>query len=664
MTIAKDFAAKFAVAFVAVAMIFMSVAPAAKAETTEDLQKMINDLLKQVAALQSQTGQGGTSVASGICPYTWTRDLTKGATGDDVMKLQKFLNADEDTRVAAAGVGSVGAETTTFGPATAAAVSKFQVKYRAETLSPANLVNPTGYFGPASRAKANALCSSASTGTTTDETDEDTDTTDEDTDLSGEADLDNFEINDAEDTDVEEGDEDIEIGQVIVEFTDGDAEISRIDLALDGGGTNRPWKAFDSVSLWVDGDKIAEADAGSKSDYLGNEADGVLRFSDLNLVAKEGTEVEISVAATIQDNLDAGELGSWSLTGDSLRFFDADGVATTESDTTITSQSTDFNIAVAGDGEELKFSLGSSNPDASDILVDTDKTTKDETILAYKIKAVDNEIDLTTLAVKLTTSDVIGDVISDIKLVVDGQTFNDEATLLAGTLASTSVTYAFDIDGDVVVGADEEVDVEVVVDFKRQDTNYSNGATIKAEAIVASTVAEGADDLAAGQLKGSAVGKTHTLVATGVTLEVNSVNAKATTANTAADSFGEYTINFDVTAVDETAFVALTAERTSGTSSAIFQIEDANGNATTTGTVTQSLSRKSGGTVSSGYVEIADGETATFELVVTYNPTVAGQYRVQLLDLGYTTVQGGSVVARASAIPVDDFETSSTLVTN
>ena len=78
MTIAKDFAAKLAVAFVAVAMVFSSFAASASAQSTEDLQQMINDLLAQVAALQSQTGQGATGVASAVCPYTWTRDLSSG----------------------------------------------------------------------------------------------------------------------------------------------------------------------------------------------------------------------------------------------------------------------------------------------------------------------------------------------------------------------------------------------------------------------------------------------------------------------------------------------------------------------------------------------------------------------------------------------------------
>lgn len=93
----------------------------------------------------------GTAAPSSACPYTWSRNLTAGSTGDDVMKLQKFLNSDAATQVAASGAGSPGNETSSFGPATKAAVVKFQTK---NDISPA-----AGYFGALSRAKANSLCS-------------------------------------------------------------------------------------------------------------------------------------------------------------------------------------------------------------------------------------------------------------------------------------------------------------------------------------------------------------------------------------------------------------------------------------------------------------------------------------------------------------------------
>ncbi len=79
---------------------------------------------------------------------TITRDLTLNAVGEDVRTLQKFLNARGYT-VATTGSGSMGNETTFFGPATRAAVIRFQL---AQSISPA-----AGYVGPLTRAKLTAL---------------------------------------------------------------------------------------------------------------------------------------------------------------------------------------------------------------------------------------------------------------------------------------------------------------------------------------------------------------------------------------------------------------------------------------------------------------------------------------------------------------------------
>jgi len=133
----------------------------AKAQSSADLQAQINALLAQIAALQGSTGSTG-----GASCTTFTQNLKQGSTGGEVMAVQKFLNSSADTRVAASGAGSPGNETSTFGPATKAAVIKFQNKYAADILTPAGLTAGTGNWFAGSRAKANALCASG-TGTGT-----------------------------------------------------------------------------------------------------------------------------------------------------------------------------------------------------------------------------------------------------------------------------------------------------------------------------------------------------------------------------------------------------------------------------------------------------------------------------------------------------------------
>ncbi len=88
---------------------------------------------------------------------TFARSLTVGSTGTDVKELQKFLNSKGHT-VASSGPGSAGSESTYFGPATRAALAKYQA---ANGISPA-----VGYFGPVTMKSVNAM-TGGTTKTTT-----------------------------------------------------------------------------------------------------------------------------------------------------------------------------------------------------------------------------------------------------------------------------------------------------------------------------------------------------------------------------------------------------------------------------------------------------------------------------------------------------------------
>ncbi len=110
-----------------------------------------------VAALTLSAAFATVPAQTNTCAYQFNTNLKLGAVSTDVQNLQKLLNMDAATRVAASGAGSAGYESLRFGPATMAAVKRFQA---------ANGVSPvSGYAGPLTRMALNKICSA--TGNTT-----------------------------------------------------------------------------------------------------------------------------------------------------------------------------------------------------------------------------------------------------------------------------------------------------------------------------------------------------------------------------------------------------------------------------------------------------------------------------------------------------------------
>ena len=124
------------------------------AQTASAQSLTLKDLVELFISLgiiaPDKAAQARTAVSSPSTTVstTFTKNLTVGSTGSDVKALQQFLNGKGYT-VASSGPGSAGNESMYFGPATRAALAKYQA---AQGISPA-----VGYFGPATRASVNSM---------------------------------------------------------------------------------------------------------------------------------------------------------------------------------------------------------------------------------------------------------------------------------------------------------------------------------------------------------------------------------------------------------------------------------------------------------------------------------------------------------------------------
>ena len=156
---------KIVASFLGLTMALMMVPGMAQGATAEELLASIQDLQKQLNVLMAQyqtlTGTPATGIPTACVGITFTMDLSQGSTGNDVKCLQALLNTDPVTQLGTTGVGSLGNETTYFGPLTHAAVVKFQNQNAAEILTPIGLTAGTGYVGPATRPVLNAMLTAA-----------------------------------------------------------------------------------------------------------------------------------------------------------------------------------------------------------------------------------------------------------------------------------------------------------------------------------------------------------------------------------------------------------------------------------------------------------------------------------------------------------------------
>lgn len=596
--------------------------------TVAELQTLLNQLLARLLELQASNG-----TISGVCPYTWIRPLGQGSTGLDVLRLQQFLNTSSDTRLAVSGAGSPGLETQYYGPITANAVSRFQAKYRAEILSPLGLVNPTGYFGPASMSKANRLCVGGGTVTPP---------RDGGGALQGGAgSLSEIRlISNIANEDVGEGEEDVDVLGLELRADGSDIELSAVTIDFDQISHNDDLDEYASeVSVWLNGEEYARVDA---DEFTDNNNSRFTISLDNGAIIREDDIGELVIAVSGANNIDSNQVDDrWSVAIDSVRFRDAQGAVITSNEMDDLTRTVTFREFASAAGLEVIIRSGDDDVNqARTIEVSSSQSTDNVPVLSFRVEVGgDSDILIDDMTFDATTTGgTLDEIATAAYLEMDGSRVGSES------ITSSDSTITFE-GMDLELESGETYEFEVRMDLNSANgTNYTSGATIDVDLTSDNRDSwdiedENGDEVSEADRRGTVMSDAHTLRTEGASISlVSATTREVYNSSTPSASYGEFKMVVDVKAIGSSIYIPETAVRSTSASTAAglsYYFENASGNAYTAGASTESFTRVSGGVVQNGFVRIDEGQTARLELVTTLDPAAFDQYRVQIVSVGY-----------------------------
>jgi hypothetical protein len=193
---------------------------------------------------------------------------------------------------------------------------------------------------------------------------------------------------------------------------------------------------------------------------------------------------------------------------------------------------------------------------------------------------------------------------------------------------------------DYILDAGDEVEVLIVVDLLSTGDGLGEGSTIAVnvgetetdQATLWDVEDESGEDLADGDVTGSATGEAHSLYENGIRVEAVSTDADAND----DDTIGTFQIVIDVTAFGEDQYVHKLADTASSTDAGFYYTIYESGAATSTFFGSASDLVTTTADEDGEYFVIDEGSTERFTLTVTLDPTSTTRlYNVELDSLRF-----------------------------
>ena len=501
--------AKIAGIAVSATIAFGTLVPMVGAVTIAELQAQINALMAQLATLP------GGSVSTGT---TFTMNLTVGSTGAEVTALQQMLVAQGHL------VMPVGVAYGYFGTLTRAAVASWQA---------ANGISPTaGYFGPISRAKANATSGGTTGGGTT--TGGGITTTGVEGTLTA-----TKAASPASGTKVYEGGSRVAVLGIEVEADLSDMKVERVKLKLDAvTAANSDQQIYTKIADMIyvmDGSTVLASSALDATTVVKEGSNYYITIAGFGFVVPKDTTKVLTIAIDPKTSWDTTyDNDSWSLTvpADGVRAVDGAGINQYSPTAALTAHNF-TSAADVVDSAALTVSLASNSPATSQVIANQGSSDNEYDLLTLAIinfKGEKDQIKVTDLIVDIVRGGVANasSATSTTAYIYDGSTLVGSATVAGTSLTAMSATFT-DIDWIIPADTTKALTVKVDIDSAQltADTFAVDIAGATASAVATNVTSENSSGSSITET-GSAQGKTITVRKVGP--EISLVSKSITTA--------------------------------------------------------------------------------------------------------------------------------------